>query len=69
MTAIDIRVAIVSYNIVSLSEIDGLCFFEGISILVVVELALVANLGMDHAIKIVFVSGLFRFFLKQRPVP
>lgn len=69
MAAIDIRVAIVGNNIVGLSEIDGLCFFEGISILVVVELALVANLGMDHAIKIVFVSGLFRLFLKQRPVP
>jgi hypothetical protein len=69
MAAIDIRVAKVGNNIVGLSEIDGLCFFEGIGILVVVELALVADLGMDHAVKIVFVSGFFRLFLKQRPVP
>ena len=60
----------ISNNHISLSEIGYILgLLEGISIMIVVELTLVANLRINHTIQIVLMSGLFRLFLKQRPIP
>lgn len=45
-----------------------LVFHEWIDFIVVIVFALGTDFGVHHTVKIVFMTGFLRFFLKKRPV-